>query len=96
MTAIIVLLDTILQLYTWVLIVAIVMSWLFAFGVINRHNQVVDAIYRAVVGLTEPLLRPIRNVLPSMGGLDLSPIILFLVILFLRTFLMQDLLPMLV
>ena len=73
-----------LNLYWWVLIVMIVMSWLFAFNVINAHNQFVAAIWRAVSALTEPLLRPIRRVIPSVGGLDLSPLVLFIAIIFIQ------------
>lgn len=70
--------NAIIQLYVFVLIVSVVLSWLIGFNVINRHNQLVDAIWRTCTGLTEPLLRPIRNFLPSMGGVDISPIILIL------------------
>jgi YggT family protein len=70
--------NAIIQLYTFVLIVSVIMSWLIGFNIINRHNQFVDAIWRTCTGLTEPLLRPIRNLLPSMGGIDISPIILIL------------------
>jgi YggT family protein len=73
-----------LQLYWWVAIIMIVMSWLFAFNIINARNQFVDAIWRVVDGLTSPVLRPIRRILPNMGGLDLSPIVLFLVIIFIQ------------
>ncbi len=70
--------NAIIQLYVFVLIVSVVLSWLIGFNVINRHNQLVDAIWRTCTGLTEPLLRPIRNFLPNMGGVDISPIILIL------------------
>ncbi len=78
------LIDAILQLYTFVIFAMVIMSWLISFNVINRHNQFVDMIWRTTVALTEPLLRPIRNIMPSLGGLDLSPIILLLSIFFLR------------
>lgn len=83
----------VLELYKLVLIVTIILSWLLAFGVINRYNQVVDTIWNVCVGLTEPILRPIRNLLPSMGGLDLSPLIVFFGILFLQSFISKDLRP---
>ncbi len=67
-----------------VIIAMVVMSWLIGFNVINRHNQVVDMIWRTLLALTEPVLRPIRNMLPAMGGLDLSPLILLLAIFFLQ------------
>ncbi len=72
----------ILALYKWVLIAMIIMSWLLSFNIINSGNQFVDTIWRIVNSLTEPLLRPIRRFLPNMGGLDLSPIVLFLGIYF--------------
>ena len=70
--------NQIINLYIIVMIVTVVSSWLVAFGVVNRHNQVVDAILRTCYVLTEPVLRPIRNMLPSMGGIDISPIIAFI------------------
>jgi len=61
----------------WVVIASVVISWLVAFGVINRHNQFVGMIIHFVHALTEPLLRPIRRVVPLIGGtVDISPIIL--------------------
>jgi len=68
--------NQIIGLYILVIFVSVIMSWLIGFNVINRHNQFVDIVWRTCTALTEPLLRPIRNFLPSMGGLDISPIIL--------------------
>ncbi|MFZ5619291.1 MAG: YggT family protein [Pseudomonadota bacterium] len=70
--------NTVINLYTFVIIASVIMSWLIAFNVINRHNQLVDAIWRTCQALTEPLLRPIRNILPNMGGIDISPILLII------------------
>lgn len=95
MNAIFDLILSILGLYRLILIITIIMSWLFAFGVINRYNQVVDAIWNVCNALTEPVLRPIRNILPSMGGLDLSPLVVFFGILFLESFIAKDLRPLL-
>ena len=78
------LIDAILQLYILVVVVMVIMSWLLTFNVINRHNRFVDAVWRTLVGLTEPVLRPIRNVMPNLGGIDLSPVLLFFGIFFLR------------
>ncbi|WP_411817395.1 YggT family protein [Hyphococcus sp. DH-69] len=78
------LIDAVLSLYSVVVFIMVVMSWLLSFNVINRHNQVVDAIWRTVLALTEPVMRPIRNTLPSFGGIDISPIVLLLGIFFLR------------
>ena len=70
-----------LDLYKLVIIVAAVMSWLIAFNVVNVRNEVVRTIWSSLVALTEPVLRPIRRFLPNTGGLDISPIVLFLLIL---------------
>jgi YggT family protein len=78
------LIDAILQLYTFIVFAMVIMSWLLGFNVINRHNQVVDMIWRTLIAMTEPFARRIRNILPSMGGLDLSPLILLLAVFFLR------------
>lgn len=68
-----------LELYKWVMLAMIVMSWLIAFNIVNTRNQVVDAIWRILLTLTEPLLKPIRRFMPRMQ-IDLSPIILFFAI----------------
>jgi YggT family protein len=68
----------------WVVIISVLLSWLMAFNVINRHNQVVFMIADTMQKLTEPVLRPIRNILPDFGALDLSPIALILFLVFLR------------
>ena len=81
------LLDVILlalQLYVWLLIAAAVMSWLVAFGVVNMRNDVVRTIWNFLDGVTEPALRPIRRLLPNLGGIDISPIILLLLIFFVQ------------
>jgi YggT family protein len=73
-----------LELYTYVIIVMAVMSWLIAFNIINVYNDFVRSIWNALNALTEPLLRPIRRILPNLGGLDISPVILILIIYFVR------------
>lgn len=73
-----------LQLYVWVLIAAAVMSWLVAFGVVNMRNDAVRTIWNALNQMTEPVLRPLRNILPNLGGIDISPIVLLLIIFFIQ------------
>ncbi|WP_372096245.1 YggT family protein [Tistrella mobilis] len=73
-----------IEIYTWILIASVILSWLVAFNVVNTNNQVVYAIGSFIHRITEPVLRPIRNVLPSLGGLDLSPLILLLLLNFLK------------
>lgn len=69
-----------LDIYWWVVLATIILSWLIAFNVINTRNEFVNAIWRALNALTEPVLRPIRRYMPKLQGLDLSPIILFFAI----------------
>lgn len=78
------LLSTLITLYIWILIASAVLSWLVAFNVVNPYNNVVRTIGDALYRLTEPALRPIRSVLPNLGGLDISPVILIIVLLFLE------------
>jgi YggT family protein len=70
-----------LDLYKLVIIAAAVMSWLIAFNVVNVRNDFVRSIWSTLVALTEPVLRHIRRYLPNTGGVDISPVILFLAIL---------------
>ncbi|WP_029058665.1 YggT family protein [Stappia stellulata] len=83
----------ILNMYTWVIIASAIFSWLFAFNVINSSNQFVAMIAQVLYNLTEPLLRPIRERLPSMGGLDISPIVLLLGIFLLQRIIVYYLYP---
>jgi YggT family protein len=69
-----------LDIYWWVLLATIILSWLIAFNVINTRNEFVNQVWRALNALTEPLLRPIRRFLPKFSGIDVSPIILFILI----------------
>ena len=82
MNALIWLFDTVVQLFIDVLIASAVLSWLVAFNVVNVRNPIVAQIGEVLYRLTEPVLRPIRNLLPNLGGVDISPIILILLLLF--------------
>ncbi|HLH12604.1 MAG TPA: YggT family protein [Methylovirgula sp.] len=84
MRALLIVINIALGLYWWVIVIMAIMSWLIAFHVINVYNEVVRSIWNALNALTEPVLRPIRNVLPSFGGLDISPVIVLLIIMFLQ------------
>ncbi|MBL8894099.1 MAG: YggT family protein [Rhizobiales bacterium] len=84
MNPIIWLIVTVLQIYFWILVATVVASWLVAFNIINRHNDVVRQILFALSRLTEPVLAPIRRMLPNLGGLDISPIIVAIIIQFLE------------
>jgi YggT family protein len=82
-----------LQLYTWIVIIQAVLSWLMAFNVVNMRNDAVRAIANGLYQLTEPVLRPIRNVLPNLGGIDVSPVILLLGIFFIENIIQRYIYP---
>ena len=96
MLSLLLLIDKVIDIYTWIVIASAIMSWLVAFGVINVRNQfirvVVDLLYR----LTEPVLRPIRRFLPNLGGVDISPIILLLGLYFFQSLLHEYVWPVLI
>jgi YggT family protein len=70
-----------LQLYTYVIIASAILSWLIAFNVVNIRNDFVRSVWTMLNNLTEPLLRPIRQILPSLGAVDISPVILLLCVM---------------
>src|SRR5690606_11578057 len=82
-----------LALYWSIIIASAVFSWLYAFNVVNPRNQIVSTIGNFLFRITEPALRPIRRFLPDLGGIDISPIILLLVIFFIRQFLITTVAP---
>lgn len=82
--AILWLFNTLIELVTWAVIISAVLSWLFAFNVINGSNAFVASVARTLDAITDPLLRPIRKILPPLGGIDLSPIVLILGLQFIR------------
>jgi YggT family protein len=78
------LISTLIWIYIYILIAAAVLSWLIAFNVVNTRNQLVATVADFLYRVTEPALRPIRNRLPSLGGIDISPIILIVGLMFLE------------
>jgi YggT family protein len=84
-------LAMLLNLVWWVFLIMIIFSWLISFNVINTRNQFVATVWRILNQITEPILRPIRRIIPPVGGLDLSPIIVFVIIFFLQSFIANDL-----
>jgi len=89
MNSIVILIDNIIYLYSIVLIINIILSWLTAFNVVNANNKFVYTILDASFKLTDPLLNPIKKIMPNIAGLDFSPIILFLILGFLRNLLRE-------
>jgi YggT family protein len=84
----------IIDIYWWILIITIIISWLTAFNVMNRSNPYVRQIANGLNAMTEPLLRPIRSVLPDLGGLDISPVFLLIGLQFLRYLVIYYLAPL--
>jgi len=78
------LLSTILDIYFWFLIANVILSWLVAFNVVNRSNRVVATIGEFLYRITEPVLAPLRRVLPNLGGIDIAPMIVIIGVLFLQ------------
>ena len=72
----------VIQLYIWVIIASAILSWLIAFNVVNTSNRFVYSVADLLYRVTEPALRPIRSILPDLGGIDISPVILILFLLF--------------
>lgn len=76
--------DIAISLFIWAIIISAILSWLVAFNVVNPHNRLVYTVGDALHRVTEPALRPIRRFLPSTGGIDFSPLVLILLLIFLR------------
>jgi YggT family protein len=87
------LIDELLDLYSMIVIASAIVSWLVAFGVINVRNQFVRTIVDLLYRVTEPALRPIRRIMPNLGGVDISPVILLLAIYVIRKLLMENIWP---
>ena len=89
--------SMLLNIYVWILIISIIYSWLLVFNVINTRNQFVAMLGDFLYRITEPALRPIRNMLyrflPDLGGIDVSPIILFVLIYVVQIYLIEYILP---
>jgi len=93
MRALFLVIDLALQIYIWIVIAMAIFSWLVAFNVVNTRNHGVAVIGDFLYCVTEPVLRPIRNMLPNLGGIDISPVILFLIIVFIRYVIALYILP---
>ena len=84
MRAILDIVQIVLDLYIWLLIASAILSWLIAFNVVNTRNQFVASVSEFLYRITEPVLAPIRNIMPNLGGLDVSPIVVILIIMFIQ------------
>ena len=93
MVALLLLVVQVIGIYKWILIASVVLSWLVAFNAVNTRNRFVAVAGDFLFRVTEPLLRPIRRVIPSVGGIDISPLILFFILWFIQMLILNDLLP---
>jgi YggT family protein len=89
MYALLNLIDSAITIYIWLLIASVVLSWLVAFNVVNTRNRFIYVVGDFLHRITEPALRPIRRVLPNLGGIDISPLVLILLLYFLRDLLFE-------
>ncbi len=83
--------SLLLTLYIYILFAAAIMSWLIAFNVVNPRNQFVAMLADFLFRITEPVLRPIRNLLPNLGGIDISPVVVILIIVFIQSVILPNL-----
>ena len=93
MKSIFILLDNIINLYIWVLIINVIMSWLVAFNVLNTSNRFVYSVLDVTHKMTDPPLNFIRRYLPNLGSIDISPIIFILALMFLRNLVFEMFAP---
>jgi YggT family protein len=84
MLAVIATLNFIINIIWFLVIASAIFSWLYAFNVINTRNEAINMIGRSLYQVTEPIYRPIRRILPNMGGLDLSPLVVLVILFFLQ------------
>ena len=84
MIELILFISQLISMYEFLILASVVISWLFAFGIVNPYNQFARAIWNFLQTATEPALRPIRAMLPDLGGIDISPIILLIALEFIK------------
>ncbi len=89
MNSLVILISQVIELFIWLLIIQAILSWLVAFGIVNTQSNFVNMIGSFLYKVTEPLLRPIRRLLPEFGGVDISPVILIILLIFFRNLLFE-------
>jgi len=93
MKSIFILLDTIITIYLWVIIINAILSWLVAFNILNTQNRFVFSVLDATYKMTDPALNKIRRFLPTFGSIDLSPVVLIVLLMFLRNIIFEIFAP---
>ena len=93
MKSIFILLDSIITIYLWIIIINAVLSWLGAFNILNTQNRFVFSVLDATYKMTDPALNKIRSIIPTFGSIDISPVILILLLMFLRNIIFEIFAP---
>ena len=93
MKSIFILLDSIITIYLWIIIINAVLSWLVAFNILNTQNRFVFSVLDATYKLTDPVLNKIRRFIPTFGSIDVSPVVLILILMFLRNIIFEIFAP---
>ena len=89
MKSVLILLDSVITIYIWILIINALLSWLIAFNVLNTSNRLVYSLLDISYKITDPLLKSIRNFLPNLGNIDVSPVVLILLLMFVRNLIFE-------
>ena len=95
MKSIFLLVDSVINIYIWLIIINVILSWLVSFNVLNTQNRFVFAVLNATHQLTDPVLNKIRRFIPNLGSIDISPVVLILLLVFIRNLLFELLTPQL-
>ena len=93
MKSIFILLDSVITIYLWIIIINAILSWLVAFNILNTQNRFVFSVLDATYKLTDPALSKIRRFIPMFGSIDISPVVLILILMFLRNIIFEILAP---
>ena len=93
MKSIFILLDSLITIYLWIIIINAVLSWLVAFNILNTQNRFVFSVLDATYKMTDPALNTIRRFIPTFGSIDVSPVILILILMFLRNIIFEIFAP---
>ena len=93
MKSIFILLDSVITIYLWIIIINAVLSWLVAFNILNTQNRFVFSVLDATYKMTDPVLNKIRKFIPTFGSIDVSPVILILLLMFLRNIIFEIFAP---
>ena len=93
MKSVFILLDSVITIYLWIIIINAVLSWLVAFNILNTQNRFVFSVLDVTYKMTDPVLNKIRRFIPTFGSIDISPVVLILILMFLRNIIFEIFAP---